>query len=92
MNRSEVVAAAAQRSGIPANQVDQALTAVQSVITEALAQGDRVMIPGFVTFETVKRSAREGRNPSTGEKMHIPARTAVKVSAGQALKRAVSGT
>lgn len=91
MNRSEVVASAAQRSGIPANQVDQALTAVQSVITEALAQGDRVTIPGFVTFETVQRSAREGRNPSTGEKMHIPARTAVKVSAGQALKRAVSG-
>ena len=91
MNRSEVVASAAQRSGIPANQVDQALTAVQSVITEALAQGDRVTIPGFVTFEAVQRSAREGRNPSTGEKMHIPARTAVKVSAGQALKRAVSG-
>ena len=91
MNRSDVVAAAAQRSGLSGQVVDQALTAVQSVVTEALAKGEKVTIPGFLAFEAVQRSAREGRNPSTGEKMHIPARTAVKISAGQALKRAVSG-
>jgi len=91
MNRSELVAAAAQRSGLSANVVDQALTALQSAVTEALVARDKVTIPGFVAFEAVQRSAREGRNPSTGEAMHIPARTAVKISAGQSLKRAVSG-
>ncbi len=91
MNRSDVITAAAQRSGLTPQVVDQALTAVQSVVTEALVKGEKVTIPGFVSFEAVQRSAREGRNPSTGEKMHIPARIAVKVSAGQSLKRAVSG-
>jgi DNA-binding protein HU-beta len=91
MNRSDLIAAAAQRSGLTPQAVDQALSALQSVVTESLVKGDKVTIPGFVSFEAVQRSAREGRNPSTGEKMHIPARTAVKISAGQALKRAVSG-
>lgn len=91
MNRSDVITAAAQRSGLAPQVVDQALAALQSVITEALVKDEKVTIPGFVSFEAVQRSAREGRNPSTGEKMHIPARIAVKVSAGQSLKRAVSG-
>lgn len=91
MNRSDVITAAAQRSGLAPQAVDQALAALQSVVTEALVKGEKVTLPGFLSFEAVQRSAREGRNPSTGEKMHIPARTAVKVSAGQSLKRAVSG-
>ncbi|MDA2987778.1 MAG: HU family DNA-binding protein [Actinomycetota bacterium] len=91
MNRSDVIAAAAQRSGLTPQIVDQALAALQSVVTEALVKGEKVTLPGFLSFEAVQRSAREGRNPATGEKMHIPARTAVKVSAGQSLKRAVSG-
>lgn len=91
MNRSDTIAAIAQRSGLAPQVVDQALSALQSVVTEALVKGEKVTIPGFVAFEAVQRSAREGRNPATGEKMQIPARTAVKVSAGQALKRAVSG-
>jgi len=91
MNRSELIAAAAQRSGLTNDVVEQSMNAVHSVITEALVKGEKVTIPGFLSFEAVQRSAREGRNPSTGEKMHIPARTAVKVSAGSSLKRAVSG-
>ena len=90
MNRSELIAAAAKRSGLSTDVVEQAMNALHSEITEALVSGQKVSITGFVTFETVERSAREGRNPSTGEKMQIPARTAVKISAGQALKRAVS--
>ena len=90
MNRSELIAAAAQRSGLSTDVVEQAMNALHSEITEALVSGQKVSITGFVTFETVERSAREGRNPSTGEKMQIPARTAVKISAGQSLKRAVS--
>ena len=91
MNRSELIAAAAQRAGLTQADVDGALTALQSAITEALVNDEKVTIPGFVAFEAVQRSARQGRNPQTGETMQIPARTAVKVSAGQALKRAVGG-
>ena len=91
MNRSELIDAASQRSGLAPQAIDQALTALQSAVTEALVSGQKVTIPGFATFESVERSAREGRNPATGEKLHIPARTAVKISAGQALKRAVAG-
>jgi DNA-binding protein HU-beta len=90
MNRSELTASAAARSGLTTQVVDQALHALQAVITEALVKGEKVTVPGFLTLEAVQRSAREGRNPATGEKMQIPARTAVKVSAGQSLKRAVS--
>ena len=90
MNRSELIAAAAKRSGLSTDVVEQAMNALHSEITEALVSGQKVSITGFVTFETVERSAREGRNPSTGEKMHIPARTTVKISAGQSLKRAIS--
>jgi DNA-binding protein HU-beta len=91
MNRSEAIAAAAQQAGLSPQSVDQALTALQSVISEALVKGEKVTIPGFLAFEAVQRKAREGRNPSTGETIQIPARTAVKISAGQSLKRAVSG-
>ena len=91
MNRSELIASVAARSGLAASVIDQVLTVTQSVVTESLVKGDKVTLPGFVSFEAVQRSAREGRNPSTGAKMQIPARMAVKISAGQSLKRAVSG-
>ena len=90
MNRSELVSAAAERAGTSASAMDAALHAIQDVVTDALTKGEKVTIPGFATLETVQRSAREGRNPATGEKMQIPARTAVKISAGTALTRAVS--
>ena len=90
MNRSELVSAAAERAGTSSSAMDAALHAIQDVVTDALTKGEKVTIPGFATLETVQRSAREGRNPATGEKMQIPARTAVKISAGTALKRAVS--
>ena len=90
MNRLELIAAAAARTGLRADVVEQALQGIQSAITEALATGDRVSLTGFLTLEVVQRSAREGRNPKTGEALTIPARKAVKASAGQSLKRAVA--
>lgn len=90
MNRSELIAAAAARTGLRADQVEQALQGLQSAITEALSAGDRVALTGFLTFEVVQRQSREGRNPKTGQPLTIPARKAVKVSAGQGLKRAVA--
>lgn len=91
MNRSELIAATAARCGATTTTADQVISAMQSVITEALVEGDRVAIPGFLTLDVAERDARTGRNPRTGEPLEIAARTVVRVSAGQALKRAVAG-
>ena len=92
MNRIELVAAAASTSGLPQKTVDTALKAVQDAITAAIARGEKVAIPGFLTLDVAQRAARTGRNPRTGEALQIPARTAVRVTAGQALKRAADGS
>ena len=60
------------------------------VTTDAIVNGDKVQIAGFGTFESVKREAREGRNPVTGEKMTIPAKNAPKFKAAKALKDALN--
>jgi DNA-binding protein HU-beta len=90
MNKTELrdaVAAAADLSGA---QADKAVNAVLDSITSALASGDRVSLPGFGTFETRDRAARQGRNPQTGETMDIAASTSVGFKPGAQLKQAVS--
>jgi DNA-binding protein HU-beta len=91
MNRSELVAAVAERSGVPAKQADTVLKAFADVIGEAVANGEKVTLPGFLTFERVERAARTARNPRTGEPIDIPAGHAAKVSAGSTLKAAAGG-
>lgn len=91
MNRTELVSAVAKNAGVTATSVDATLNAIIAVITDEVAAGRRVSIPGFLTFETADRPARTGRNPRTGEPVEIAARRAVKVSAGSALKRAAAG-
>jgi DNA-binding protein HU-beta len=92
MNRGQLIDAVAQRTGLDARTIDQVLSGVQSAVTEALISGQRVTVPGFVSFDAVERGARIGRNPQTGASIEIPARRAVRVSAGQALKRAIAGS
>lgn len=91
MNRKQLVKDVADRSGLTQDQVDSVLTGVIDTVTARVKAGDKVMVPGFVSFEPTQRSARTGRNPQTGESMEIPAQKAVKVSAGKALKDAVKG-
>ena len=91
MNKTELrdaVAAAADLSGA---QADKAVNAVLDSITQALVAGDKVTLPGFGPFETRERSARQGRNPQTGETIDIAASTAPAFKAGAQLKKAVSG-
>ena len=89
MNRSELVSAVAEASGVSSKDVDATLKAFQQVVSDVVAKGEeKVSIQGFLTFEQTERSAREGRNPATGEKINIPASKAVKVTAGSALKSA----
>ncbi len=91
MNRLETVTAIAERTGVAAATVDAVLAGFVSVVTEQVATGGRVQLPGFLTVDTADRAARAGRNPSTGAAMTIPARRVVRVSAGTALKRAAAG-
>jgi len=66
-----------------------AVECVLSSISSALGSGDSVSLIGFGTFKVAERKARQGRNPQTGQEMHIPASKVPKFSAGKALKDAV---
>lgn len=91
MNRVQLISAIATRTGLTQGTVDQVLTALNGVVAQQLTAGDKVTIPGFVSFEAVQRAARTGRNPATGQPMEIPAKKVVKIVAGTGLKRSVSG-
>ncbi len=90
MNKTELVAAIAAKSGLDKAEAVKALKAFEEVVTEELANGGKVQLVGFGTFETAERAAREGRNPKTKEVMPIPASKAPKFKAGKALKDAVN--
>jgi len=90
MNKTELRDAVAEASGLSGADADRAINAMIDCITSALASGDRVTLPGFGTFETRERSARQGRNPQTGETMEIAASTAPAFKAGAHLKQAVN--
>jgi len=92
MNRSELVAALAERADVTRKDADAVLSALADVVGEIVAKGDeKVSIPGFLTFERTHRAARTARNPQTGDPIDIPAGFGVKVSAGTKLKAAASG-
>jgi DNA-binding protein HU-beta len=91
MNKSQLSDAIAEKTGLNGAQSDAALDAVLTSITDAVASGDKVTIPGFGTFEARERSARTGRNPQTGEEISIAATTAPAFKAGAAFKKAVAG-
>lgn len=90
MNKTELVAAIADRAEISKKDVEKALKAFVDVVTEELKKDNKVQIVGFGTFETSQRAAREGRNPQTGKTMKIEACKAPKFKAGKALKDAVN--
>ena len=90
MNKNELIAAAAEKAGLSKKDTEKALAAVLESVTEALANGDKVSLVGFGTFEVKSRNARMGRNPKTKEEIKIPASKAPVFKAGKALKDAVS--
>ena len=89
MTKSNVVEELAERSYLTKRAAGDALNALLYIITEALQNGDKVTLTGFGTFLTRERAARMGRNPQTGEPLHIPAQTTPAFRAGSALKEAV---
>lgn len=87
--KSDIVDHVAEKTGFTKKDSREALNAVLDSITAALQRGERVQLTGFGTFETRERSARKGKNPSTGEEMEIPAMTIPAFRAGKNLKDAV---
>ena len=91
MRKQELVKSVAQKLGKSESEAANAVNAVFGVIEERLAQGKDVTVSGFGSFKVVERSAREGRNPQTGESMTIAAKKAPVFRAGTQLKRTVEG-
>ena len=85
MNKTEFIAAVAEKAEISKKDSEKALKAFVDVVAEQLKAGDKVQLVGFGTFEVSERAAREGRNPQTGETMKIAACKAPKFKAGKAL-------
>ena len=90
MNKSELAAAAAEKTGQSKKTSEQTVDAVLQVIMEELANGGKVRLVGFGTFETRNRAERMGRNPKTLEKILIPTTIAPIFKAGQNFKDAVN--
>nr|WP_317282934.1 HU family DNA-binding protein [uncultured Sellimonas sp.] len=90
MNKTELIAAVAEKAEVSKKDSEKALKAFIDVVTEELKNGGKVQLVGFGTFEVSERAAREGRNPQTGKTMKIEACKAPKFKAGKALKDAIN--
>ena len=90
MNKAELIAAVAAKTGETKKSAEESVNAFVSVVTETLSKGDKVQLVGFGSFEVRKRAARKGRNPQTKEEMKIPASKAPVFKAGKALKDLVN--
>ena len=89
MNKTELVTALAEKTGVSKKDTEQVLNAFFSTVQETLKQNDKVQIPGFGTFEVRERAARTGRNPHTGETIEIAAAKVPAFKPGKGLKDAV---
>lgn len=90
MNKTELVAAVAEKAAITKKDAAAAVEAVFEVIGDELQKKEKVQLIGFGTFQTSERKAREGRNPQTGETVKIAAATLPAFKAGKALKEKVN--
>lgn len=90
MNKSELIAAMAVKTGETKKSAEANLNAFIETVSEALVKGEKVQLVGFGSFETRKKAARKGRNPRTKEEIKIPASKAPAFKAGKALKDMVN--
>ena len=88
MNKNELISAVAEKTGLSKKDSEKALNATLDAITAAVANGEKVQLIGFGTFELRERAEKQARNPRTGEKMTVPACKAPAFKAGQAFKDA----
>ncbi len=90
MNKTEFIAAIAEKAELSKKDAEKALKAFTDVVEEELKKCEKIQLVGFGTFEVSERAAREGRNPQTGETMKIEACKVPKFKPGKALKDAVN--
>ena len=90
MNRTELIAAMAEKTELSKKDAEKALKAFTDVVAEELKKGEKIQLVSFGTFEVSERAAREGRNPRSGETMTIAASKSPKFKAGKALKDLVN--
>ena len=86
MNKTELIAAVAEKAEISKKDAEKAVKAFTDAVAEELAKGGKVQLVGFGNLEVSERPAREGRNPRTGETMTIAASKTPKFKPGKALK------
>lgn len=89
MNKTELINAVAETSGLTKKDSEVALNAILDTIQDAMKNGDKVQLVGFGSFEVKERAARTGKNPATGATIEIPAYKAPAFKAGKALKDAI---
>ena len=89
MTKSELITAVAEKSGTSKKDADKLIDAFVSTVYETLAEGDKVQIMGFGSFEVKNRAARKGVNPSTGEAIDVPAGKSPVFRPGKAFKEAI---
>ena len=90
MNKNDLIADVAARTGFSKNDANKAVDAFIDSVIGALKNGDEVRLVSFGTFSVASRAATEGRNPRTGETIKIPASKQPKFKAGKGLKDAVN--
>lgn len=90
MNKAELIDKIAEGAGLSKADANKALQAFIDTVVSAVANDDPVALPGFGKFSRTDRKAREGRNPRTGEPVHIPASKAVKFSVAADFKKKVN--
>ena len=90
MNKTELIAAVAEKTGLTKKDAERVVSATIETVTEALVKGEKVQIAGFGNFEVKTREARVGRNPRTKETIQIPATKLPAFKAAKALKDAVA--
>ena len=90
MNKSDLIAAVAAKTGDTKKNAEASINALIDVIAESLKDGEKIQVVGFGSFEVRERAERKGRNPQTGKEMKIAAKKAPVFKAGKALKDAVN--
>ena len=90
MNKTELIEAIAAGAGLSKADAKKALDATVAAVKDTLVKGDKIQLDGFGTFSVAERPAREGRNPSTGATITIPAKKVAKFKAGAELADALN--
>ena len=90
MNKTELIAAMAEKAELSKKDAEKALKAFVDVVSDELVKGEKIQVVGFGTFEVVERKEREGKKPGTDQVITIPASKSPKFRPGKALKDKVN--